>query len=227
MGLSERAAVALLWLLPPWAEQRPRARLFQPELVGPRRGVLPAGMGVFAVYLLRIRMYDEREGEALDSSRMTPLVLNFRYKRQILEVIVDLCLVAIAYYGAYRLRFDEELLGANFPYFYRSLPLIMGAQMLALFFVGIYKTVWRNFRFAEILSIVKGTLLGMFTAELAILHLYRFESYSRALFAIYAVLLALMLTASHALFVLLNGLLERSRKTAGSAGDRRASATAL
>jgi FlaA1/EpsC-like NDP-sugar epimerase len=124
--------------------------------------------------------------------------------------------VAIAYYGAYRLRFDEQRLEPNFPFFYRSLPLVMAAQMLALFFVGMYRTVWRRVGFAEVLSVAKGTLLGMFSAELLILHIYRFESYSRALFAIYAVLLAIMLMASHAFFALMSDLLERSGRPSTS-----------
>lgn len=217
MGLSERAAVALLWLL---AALGGILGLSVDYLnltwSAPVVALYLLGMGAFAVYLLRIRMYEEEQADALGSANLTPIVMNFMYKAQVLEVIVDLCLVAIAYYGAYRLRFDEARLEPNFPFFYRSLPLVMAAQMLALFFVGMYRTVWRNLGFAEILSVIKGTLLGMFSAELFILHMYRFESYSRALFAIYAVLLAIMLTASHTFFALMSELLERSRKPAPS-----------
>jgi len=209
MGLSERAAVALLWLLAAFGGLVGLSvDYLNLTWSGPVVALYLLAMGAFAIYLLRIRMYEDRPAAALDSSTVTPLVVTLMYKKQVVEVVVDLGLVAIAYYGAYRLRFDEQELVPNFLFFYRSLPLVLAAQMLALFFMGLYRTVWEKVGWAEIVTVIKGTLLGMFSAELLILHLYRFESYSRALFAIYAVLLVAMLTISHSFFAFMDKRLE-------------------
>lgn len=213
VGLSEPAAVALLWLLAAIGGTLGLAvDYFNLSWSGPAVALFLLGMAVFAAYLLRIRTYEEEQVD--DSSKLTPLVVDFMYKRQVFEVIVDLCLVAISYYVAYRLRFDETRFGPNFPFYYLSLPLVLAGQMLALFFVGMYRTVWRNFGFADIRMIAKGVLIGTFSAELLILHLYRFESYSRAVFVIYAVLLGVMLTAAHAGFSAMGELLDRNRQQA-------------
>jgi FlaA1/EpsC-like NDP-sugar epimerase len=60
----------------------------------------------------------------------------------------------------------------------------------------------------------KGVLLGTVGSELAILYAYRFESYSRSVFVIYAALLLLMLAASRASFRLVSEFVNR-RQEAG------------
>ena len=58
------------------------------------------------------------------------------YKQQIIEVLLDLLIVTIAYYSAYRLRFEGDDFTANFQFFYRSLPLVLAVQMTSLFAFG-------------------------------------------------------------------------------------------
>jgi UDP-GlcNAc:undecaprenyl-phosphate GlcNAc-1-phosphate transferase len=158
---------------------------------------------IFAVYLARIRVYEEGDLKALEGKAFTPLVANFMYKRRVAEVMLDLCLIPLAYYMAYRLRFEGELLAANFPYFMQSLPVIIAAQLLALFVVGGYRGTWRHFGMMDAVTFGKGIVLGAVAAQITILYLYRFESYSRAVFVIYAALLMLLLSGSRASFRLL------------------------
>jgi FlaA1/EpsC-like NDP-sugar epimerase len=56
--------------------------------------------------------------------------------------------------------------------------------------------------------------LGTLGAQLAILYLMRFEGYSRTVFVIYAILVAIILTASRASFRLIGEVLQRNRKAA-------------
>jgi UDP-GlcNAc:undecaprenyl-phosphate GlcNAc-1-phosphate transferase len=157
-------------------------------------------MIIFAVYLARIRVYDEAELAAKSDDALTPLVANFMYKRRVAEVMLDLCLIPLAYYTAYRLRFEGVLFSTNYQFFIQSLPVVIAAQLLALFIVGGYRGTWRHFGMMDAVVFAKGVLLGMVASQIAILYLYRFESYSRAVFVIDAALLMLLLSGSRASF---------------------------
>ena len=75
---------------------------------------------------------DARARARLESSRFTPVVVDFVYRRRVAEVLLDLCLTAVAYYSSYRLRFGTAHFGAYFPQFLQSLPLVLGVQLVSL-----------------------------------------------------------------------------------------------
>jgi UDP-GlcNAc:undecaprenyl-phosphate GlcNAc-1-phosphate transferase len=215
IGLSERAAVAVLWLLAAIGGGLGIAvDFFHPSWSGLAAALFFVAMIIFGVYLSRVRVYDEPDAAELDRAKLTPLVADFVYKRRIAEVVLDLFLITIAYYAAYRLRFEGNDFTQNFSAFYQSLPIVLGAQMLAFFAVGIYRGVWRYFGLMDALVVAKGMFLGTATSLLAILIVLRFDGYSRTVFGIYAVLLSILIMASRASFRLIGELLYRNRKTA-------------
>jgi UDP-GlcNAc:undecaprenyl-phosphate/decaprenyl-phosphate GlcNAc-1-phosphate transferase len=201
VGLSESRAVTTLWLLA--AVGGVISLLLQ------RRDVSMAlivalmfvlAMIIFAVYLARIRVYDESDLAAGKGEMVTPLVANFMYKRRVAEVMLDLCLIPIAYYTAYRLRFEGALFSTNYQFFIQSLPVVIASQLLALFVVGGYRGTWRHFGMMDAVVFAKGVVLGTVAAQIAILYLYRFAGYSRAVFVIDGLLLMLLLSGSRASF---------------------------
>jgi len=200
VGLSERRAVTTLWAL---AVAGGLISLLHHQEKG--WGLIAAltfvlAMIIFAVYLARIRVYDEGDLKALEGQAFTPLVANFMYKGRVAEVLLDLCLIPLAYYSAYRLRFEGSLFSANYEFFIQSLPVVIAAQLLALFVVGGYRGTWRHFGMMDTVTFGKGVVLGTVAAQIVILYLYRFESYSRAVFVIDAALLMLLLSGSRASF---------------------------
>jgi UDP-GlcNAc:undecaprenyl-phosphate GlcNAc-1-phosphate transferase len=133
------------------------------------------------------------------------------YKRRVAEVLLDACLVTIAYYSAYRLRFEGPEFGQFFRTFLQSLPLVVGVQMVVLVAVGAYRGVWQYFGLMDAVTFTKGVLLGTLTSVFLIVYLYRFESYSRGVFVIYAALLLLLLGGSRASFRLISEFAHRRR----------------
>ena len=213
IGLSERRAVALLWLLAAVGGALGIAvDFFNLSWSGLVASLFFVGMVIFAVYLSRIRVYEESDAQMVDRSKLTPRVADFMYKRRVAEVLLDLFLVMIAYYAAYRLRFEGRDFTQNFTTFYRSLPLLVAAQMMALFAVGMYQGVWRYFGLMDTVVVAKGVVFGTILAQLVILYVLRFEGYSRTVFAIYAILAAFVLTASRASFRLIGEFLQRNQK---------------
>ena len=215
VGLSERWAVMTLWTLAA-AGGLISALIHQRDTGwGIIAGLTFAlALIIFAVYLARIRVYGESDLKALEGQSFTPLVANFMYKRRVAEVLLDLCLIPIAYYTAYRLRFEGSLYTINYRFFIQSLPLVIVAQLIALFVVGAYRGTWRHFGMMDAVTFGKGVGLGTIAAEILILYLYRFDSYSRAVFVIDAALLLLLLSGSRASFRLVAEFILR-RSTAG------------
>ena len=214
IGLSERGAVAVLWALAAMAGAAGWAtRSLDSTWSLLLASVFLLAMALFTVYLAHVRVYDDADVEKLTGTgKITPIVATFMYKRRVAEVVLDFCLVTIAYYAAYRLRFEDWQLATTFQYFLQSLPLVLACQMSALFLAGAYRGIWRYFSLADSVVFVKATLAGTFGAQFIILYLYRFEHYSRSAFAIYALLLLGLLIASRASFRLISDFVARSRR---------------
>jgi UDP-GlcNAc:undecaprenyl-phosphate GlcNAc-1-phosphate transferase len=232
IGLSERRAVALLWLLAAvggglglaleYSSQSWSALAVMAFLLG---------MVLFAAYLGGIRVYDdavipgvagakgdagakEGPGGSVSNDSLTPIVVEFLHRRRVAEVLLDFFLIATCYYAAYRLRFeDPEDFLRNFDTFSRSLPLILAVQLASFFVVGVYRGVWRHFGMADTLTVARGVFFGVASALIAILYAYRFFAYSRTVFVIYGVLLLTAVTLSRASFRLVGEFLQRQRQS--------------
>jgi UDP-GlcNAc:undecaprenyl-phosphate GlcNAc-1-phosphate transferase len=212
MGLSERAAVMVLWLL---AAVGGLIAILMNH-ISQSWSVLVVitfvlAMILIAVYLARIRVYEGDDAKVLREGTVTPLVVDFMYKRRVAEVLLDFVLVVTAYYAAYKFRFEGEEFPKNFGSFKNSLPVVVTAQMIAFFSVGVYRGVWRYFGLNDTVVIVKGVFIGTVVAQVVVLYSPWFIGYSRTVFAIYAVLLIGLVAVSRASFLLLGEFIHRQR----------------
>jgi UDP-GlcNAc:undecaprenyl-phosphate GlcNAc-1-phosphate transferase len=212
IGLSERMAVTVLWTLAALAGAIGYALATgSPAWSAPVAILFVVAMVIFAVYLSRVRVYQESDTFLVRAGKITPFVANLMYKRRIAEVILDVTLVSLAYYAAYRLRFDDSTFSAYMQPFLRSLPIVIAIQMVASFVVGVYRGVWRLFSLMDAVVMAKGVALGTTGIVLTLLLLFRFDNYSRGVFVIYAALFLLIQLASRASFRLMSEFVHRRR----------------
>ena len=115
---------------------------------------------------------------------------------------MDLVLITIAYYTAYLLRF-EGFLGLNFVFFLNSLPIVIACQILFFYVFGVYRGVWENTSIRDLISYGKAITAGTIAPILIFLFLYRFYSFSRAVFVIYWGLMLILVSLSRLSFRLL------------------------
>ncbi|MBI4469755.1 MAG: hypothetical protein HY650_10600 [Acidobacteria bacterium] len=117
----------------------------------------------------KVRVY--REGLPVKPGyRLISVVADFSHKRRILEVLLDVVLVVLAYYGAY-LVFSHGLPPSEqMADLVGALPLVMAAQMGCFWLGGIYKGEWRYARVDDLVLIGKSILFGV-TASAALLML--------------------------------------------------------
>jgi UDP-GlcNAc:undecaprenyl-phosphate/decaprenyl-phosphate GlcNAc-1-phosphate transferase len=167
---------------------------------------------LFTAYLAQVEIVSEEDGKRMAEEKKLPaLVIALTYKRRLLEVILDLFLISFAYYLAFVLRFDFHLDAAHLKLYVTSLPLVLTATYGAFFFFGIYRGLWRYTGLEDLLRLARGVISGTLLAALAVLFLYRFVGYSRAVFVLYAILLFLGMAASRLSFRCFALLLARPR----------------
>lgn len=214
IGLSERAAVAVLWAMAALAGAvGVLIRHSNESWSVVAAFVFFVAAVLFAIYLARVKVYDQGDMSRLTQGRLTPMVAEIFYRRRAAEVLLDFCLVLTAYYSAYRLHFDDRAFVANFFAFINTLPIVVGIQMVTFFVVGSYRGAWKHFGLTDAFTFGKSVVLGTVLAQLVVLYLYRFQGYSRAVFAIHGVLLFMLLVGSRASFRLLSDFASRQRQS--------------
>ncbi|MCL4478371.1 MAG: hypothetical protein M1381_04625 [Deltaproteobacteria bacterium] len=158
------------------------------------------------IYLSKIKVHDANKNE----KGVVSVIVNITYKRRIIEILLDLILIFVSFYGAYILRFEGQSFYTNSVTMFQSLPLILGLQIIAFYTTGVYKAVWKYTGVTEIWIIIKGIVIGTIFSMLGILFIWRFNSYSRTVFIIYAILLFILMTFSRYVFKSFDLFLKRS-----------------
>jgi UDP-GlcNAc:undecaprenyl-phosphate GlcNAc-1-phosphate transferase len=195
LGLSERGAVLALWSMAfgsgVVAVLSYRHGLpYTATLVG----LLVAGLAVLGVKLGLQRVYPPRADVGA-----IRVVTDLRYKKQVATVALDAALVALAYYSAYLLRF-EGTLERELPVFSSSLLIILVTHVVMLGAFGTYQDSWRHSGIRDLVKLTAAATAGTALAMLVVLLAFRFEGYSRAVFAIHWLLTTSFLCGSRVLF---------------------------
>ena len=148
--------------------------------------IIPAIVSIvlMGIYLAQLRVYPEKEFSLLRNKPYTPILLELTYKRQLLLVILDFCLIVFAYYMSYRLRFGSDVFGFYFKVFLRSLPAVIVCKFVAFFWIGIYRSIWGYMSSNDVLVYLKASFIGTLLSIGAVTFIYRFEDFSKGIFLI-------------------------------------------
>jgi len=167
IGLSERSAVFVLWTLAAVGGAigltiRGATQGFT-VLVG---GLFIIALCLFAMLLARVRVYDAPAAVRADDA--TPIPDEFLHKKRVIEVLLDFCAIAAAYYAANQYYFDPDAYLRNAEVFYGSLPIVVAFQLVAFFTVGVYRGAWHLFRLRDALPMIAGVVVAA-TAAVAVM----------------------------------------------------------
>lgn len=153
---------------------------------------------VLGVYLSRIRVYPEPAG-ASGRERGALWFVGFVAQRHRLAALpVDAMLIAVAYYTAHLLRFEDGL-GQHLGRMTASLPIVAAGQLLGLLLFRVHLGMWRYFGLYDLMAVVAGVATGTAGALVAIVVAFRFSGFSRTLFVIDALLLVALVTGGRLL----------------------------
>ena len=144
-------------------------------------GALAVFMILFGLFLAEVRVY----GTATLSMQKGLLgaCLRFLHKHA-LTMAVDAILLAVAYIVSYLLRFEGVVTGSNLELMWSSLPVIVAVKMAVFLIAGLYRHDWKRAGLRAFSNQVKANVLASVAAIFAVLLLYRFQGFSRALFVV-------------------------------------------
>jgi UDP-GlcNAc:undecaprenyl-phosphate GlcNAc-1-phosphate transferase len=181
----------------------------------------------FWVYLARVRVYPDEEKSLVSRSRaLTTIWIDFTFKKRIFEVLLDFWLVSFGYWLSYFLRFEGPAYEQNFPYFLKSLPIVLSSVMFTYFVFGIYRGFWRYTSVHDLITYLKAVTTGIVLSILIILFIYRFQGYSRTVFLIYWGICLFFLGSSRLSFRMISEAIRRNSVAHGQrvliygAGDK-------
>ncbi len=206
LGFSERSAVRILYLLGAigglvaWALVAGSG--VEPML--PLVAVFGVLLILLGLYLANVPAYNAQDFMALQKSSFAPFLKDLTFKWHAGQVLLDLVLIAVCYYGAYRVRFDGDRLDVFLPYFTATLPVVLGCKLAALYASGLYQRSWETFGLRDLASVVRGVGMGSLLVVTLASFVYRFQGFSRGVLALDAILLAFAIVVTRGSFRMMN-----------------------
>jgi UDP-GlcNAc:undecaprenyl-phosphate GlcNAc-1-phosphate transferase len=208
LGMSERRAV---WMLYGFAGLSGLLALLVREMSLDVSLAVIIGFTILltllGVYLAGVKVYDEEEVKAAREKPLFAFLIDLSYKRRVFEVLLDLVLIVLAYYGAYVLRFGSIEESGTWLIFLRTLPVLLFVKMAAFLVMGVYRGIWRYTSIDDLVVFAKAVVVGSIASMLAILVAFRFEGISRTVFFVDAVLMLMLLAGSRMAFRLFRQVL--------------------
>lgn len=207
-GLSERMAVALLWIISGVIGFTSFYTYATHEYS--IAGIICTVVILFSVLFGRYLAKREKgAGASVNQNALTivKMFYQFKHKRSILQIIIDAVCIAVAYYTAYLLRFHNLVTSEQLNNFQFSVFLITPAILLFLSLSGAYKGVRKFVCISDIFPIYKGILLGTALTMLFLLSAFRFGTFSQAVLINNALILMVVLPATRASYRIFDELI--------------------
>ena len=136
-------------------------------------GSLLVLLTLLGLYLLSSRMSTLERSEKADEGEGTHVfnrLLRLHHRFPLLTVLMDVALVAIAYFGAYLVRWDTEQLPAELAYFRQTLTMVIVLKLMGLAVAGAYAPRFHHYSLADVFGTIRANNLGtLLTASVLLL----------------------------------------------------------
>lgn len=198
MGLTERQVPLLLYAIAGAGGLTALILRGQPSAIGlTAGGIFLIVLLLLATYLARIQPYAP---VASERGRVTLLVADLVHKRRALEVLMDLVLFAVAYQGAYVLRWDGRPPAEQEIVFATTLAVAVAAKSASFAFFGVYRGNWQHVTISDAQRIVKATLFGTVLTTVALVFFFREYHFGRGVLVMDGLLVGMLALAARASF---------------------------
>src|SRR3546814_1496810 len=105
----------------------------------------------------------------------------------------DLFMVWLCWVALNQFRWSMEIVSLDLPFWSPEVLLILFAQGLVFWKVGLYRGVWRFASLPDLLNILKASLAGLLAIVLALFLYNRLELVPRSVLALYPIVLTALL----------------------------------
>jgi len=141
-----------------------------------------------------------------------PMIRRILNKKQMLQAVLDMILIVLAYTAAYLLKFEGHIDQYNMELIGKSLPLLIAIKISAFWIFGLYRGQWRFVGTWDLLQLIKAILTSSVISMGVFLFLYRFEGFSRIVFVNDAMLTFFFVGGARLLLRLFKEYFERERE---------------
>lgn len=108
-------------------------------------------------------------------------------------VVHDLFMVWLCWMGLNQFRYSMEIVSLDLPFWSTEVLLILVAQGLVFWKVGLYRGVWRFASLPDLLNILKASLAGLLAIVLALFLYNRLNQVPRSVLVLYPIVLTALL----------------------------------
>jgi UDP-GlcNAc:undecaprenyl-phosphate GlcNAc-1-phosphate transferase len=172
-------------------------RQARPEVSFAVGGIFLVALLTFAKYLGGLHTYAPAEAAA---KRVTVLVSDLLHKRRAFEVILDLVLFAVAYQCAYLLRWEGAPPPTQTLLFARTLAMAVAVKSACFGLLGVYRGHWQHLTLVDAHRVARATVVGTLATIAALTFLFPGGEFSRSIWVLDGMLVALLVTGARAAF---------------------------
>jgi UDP-GlcNAc:undecaprenyl-phosphate/decaprenyl-phosphate GlcNAc-1-phosphate transferase len=206
-GMSERRAVAMLYAFTALSGALALlVRDVQFDLSLAALTGLVIVLTLLGIHLARVKVYDENEFATACQRPVVAFLINLSYKRRVFEVLLDVVLIALAYYCACRLLYGPLSEHPTWDILVPVVPLLVFLKLAAFLGMGVYRGIWRYFSLSDVAvfagAIALGSLLSIPVIRVALSQ----DDRRLDLFFLEGSLLFVFVTASRIVFRLFRAL---------------------
>ncbi len=192
LGMSQKKTVTVLWGLSAlFGLSVLFAHIYNVQAWGLLISGVVIFIVVFGIFLTDAKVYNTPQ--SIEKSRPWIPSVDLFYRRRIIEILIDTLLIGLSYVLAYLLRYDWNVSEYTIAQLGLTLPIIITTKLILFMMFGLYRGLWTYIDFEGVSKLFRTSLLASAGTVLAILGIFRFNGFSRSLFAIdFVVLFALM-----------------------------------
>lgn len=170
------------------------------------------GLALLGAYLLQLQAPVDSSGRR---RRLRGLVRDLVYKRRAAEILLDMLLFAIAYYGGHLLRYDGDIPPDQVRVLERTMAVAVVMKSIAFGISGIYRGVWRQMGAVDLLRLTRATVLASLLTAAGLVFFFRDERFARGMLVIDGLLVALLTIGVRGSFLSMDVV----RRALGSTGQ--------
>jgi len=165
--------------------------------------ILVIALSLIIAYLAGMRVVADGESHT-GGGLLARFVYSLTYKRRMLEILLDVAVIAVAYYLAYLIVYGIPLERNSFETYLQSLPVVIVITIAAFILFGVYKGVWRYVGFSDFLRYFGAVVVSFILIIIAIPLIFVDANYDIVLFVLFTLLLFIGLTATRSSFRILD-----------------------
>ena len=147
--------------------------------------VFTIALTLLGVYLGKVKVYEDEADTGPDGKKpLYAFLVGHIYKRRVFEVMLDVLLVILAYWGAHATKFGPMSGSTEWELFLRTLPLLVIVKMTTFLATGVYRGAWRYTGMSDLGVFARASVLASVACVLVLLFAFRFDGFSRVAFAL-------------------------------------------